>query len=112
MPVMPGFSFEEPTWATHPPEIRGSPERSTMSSFMPLESVFSITGICWAHDAAVIPTARIAPAIPLLHPPPTDFNVIGITGPKEAAQAPIGNGRDGGGGGDGNVHAPKTRNAG
>lgn len=95
MPVMPGFSFDEPTWATQPPEIRGSPERSTISNFMPLERFFSMTGICWAQDAVAMPTARIAPAIALLQRPDPALDIIAITGPKEAAPAARGNGRDG-----------------
>lgn len=108
MPVMPGFSFDDPTWATHPPEMRGSPERSTMSSFMPLERVFSRTGICWAQETAVIPIARITPASPLLHRSDPDFNVIAITVPKEAAPAPRGNGRDVGGDGERRGDSQKT----
>ena len=86
MPVMPGFSLEEPTWATHPPEMRGSPERSTISSFMPLERVFSVTGICWARVTPPIPIARIAAKTPL--PRRSDLNVVAITRPKMQRQHP------------------------
>src|SRR5262245_2810429 len=43
IPVMPGRSFTEPTWATQPPATVGERWRGTSSSFMPFERKCSWT---------------------------------------------------------------------
>ena len=63
MPVMPGRSFTEPTFATQPAATLGSPLRGTISTFMPLSSTISWTATCCAvaasgHSATAATTAR------------------------------------------------------
>src|SRR5258708_19098399 len=49
MPVTPGCSFTEPTFAIHPAEMLGEPLRWTSRIFIPLSRINSWTGICCAH---------------------------------------------------------------
>jgi hypothetical protein len=59
MPVIPGRSFELPTCATHPPATVGSSCLSTISSRIPFESCFSITGtFCADAGNVAIPSAN------------------------------------------------------
>ncbi len=62
MPVMPGPSLTEPTFATQPQDTVGESWRSTISSFNPLGSSSSRTLTCCAPAAAE--TMRTASAVP------------------------------------------------